>query len=105
MARDIAAFVQARHNVTFVELTAHLGQQAAGDLAIEFDLPSLKAVLWEGVSETFADALELGKGDIVMDETTPLVYMFDGAMMRLPLVKSARRYAKPHWLPVVFNPR
>jgi hypothetical protein len=82
------------------------------------DVPSLKGnftwhagsnpnlVLWVGMSEAAIEAmmelLREKKIDIV--STNLLVYLADGGMLQMPLVKSIKtKYKKPHWLPVVFN--
>jgi hypothetical protein len=72
-------------------------------------------VLWSGISEAGVTALRelraetkihwepkdmggTGMGSGFMD------YIIDGATSSLPLVKTAKNYAKPHWLPVFYRP-
>ena len=61
-------------------------------------------VLWSGLSDegiaVLQDVLEMG---CEYAPTPPLVYLVDGSMLNLPLAKSARKYKKPHWLPVLIK--
>lgn len=37
------------------------------------------------------------------DPCSEFVYLIDGCVLEMPLVKSVRQYKKPHWLPVVIT--
>jgi hypothetical protein len=43
-------------------------------------------------------------GRIHTDPASLVVYMVDGRVPMLPIVKQVRHYKTPHWAPVVFNP-
>jgi hypothetical protein len=63
-------------------------------------------VFWSGMSEEAYLAIEQirKEGEYEMVPTSVMVYMVDGMMLNMPLVKRKTRYKKPHWLPVAFNP-
>lgn len=106
MADAIVDIVTRYGNVTFPELVSHLGEQARGDQVITLagrdDL-----VLWAGVSETFAVALNACRDRIEPQPTMSLLYLMDGGYLSLPVAKrvTAKPYKAQHWIPVVLNPR
>ncbi|MHA1137253.1 MAG: hypothetical protein ACTSSE_12275 [Candidatus Thorarchaeota archaeon] len=63
-------------------------------------------ILWVNMSKEVVDALnELVKDEWVdITQTEVLVYLADGAGLRLDTAKSKRHYKKPRWLPIVLNP-
>src|SRR5262249_60186507 len=68
-------------------------------------------VIWVGVSETCADALEKIKNRTVAYEpaSSPLVYLIDGCTLNYPLAKAKTRkalhsYKRPHRVPTVLRP-
>jgi hypothetical protein len=64
-------------------------------------------ILWTGMSQEFADALEavLNSPDISVTSGQFLCYLADGGALTLPIVNRPPKggYKKPHWLPVVFT--
>jgi hypothetical protein len=63
-------------------------------------------VFWGGISEEAVDALNA----LVYVEKrahwhpcTPLIYLIDGAMVRLPIARKMKVYKKPHWCPMTLN--
>lgn len=82
------------------------GHDTEGDLGMEHPrVPN--GYVWAGINRTVVDALnELFTARLVhYYPTTPLVYMVDGAMLRLPIAKRppSGGYKEPHWIPVVIN--
>ena len=73
---------------------------AAGDATIE--LPG-NIVLWSGLSIELVDAIQslLDSEQVFLHPVSVLVYMADGAALRLPLAQRVPPggYRKPHWLP------
>lgn len=43
------------------------------------------------------------EGKIRIDIAQPIIYMVDGKMINLPLVRTRKNYKTPHWLPIVLN--
>lgn len=109
LADAFAEKIASHGNVTFVELMTVARQHGVdpeGVESLEFGAcPNL--YMWAGMSPAFADAvLELQRRDVTrLDPTTPLVYLIDGARVRMPLAQRPPRngYKEPHWTPVVFN--
>ena len=92
--------------VSFVELQDGIGKDSRGDIGLYVgNDPNL--VLWPWCSEAFADAMMnlVRSRAIALEPTSPLVYLVDGRLPTLPIAKRPPKggYAKPHWLPVVFN--
>jgi len=104
MSEKIVQCVREKGGTSFVELMRAVGPEAEGDISMEAP-PGYNIVWWSGMSETFVDALELARSYIEPTPTSVLVYAIDGGMLGLPIVKQARRYKKPHWVPMVFNLR
>lgn len=104
---EILEMVQSRGNVTFVEVQNMPG----GDGHYEIVLgEGPNVILWQGLSKEAADAV-IGlrsEGAIHYVPTPTLTYIIDGAILRLPIVKSpkalARGYKSERWLPVVIQP-
>jgi hypothetical protein len=98
---DILAYVTKHDYVSFAELS-RLPGFGSGDFAL--CVPNMgEAVYWAGLSEEAAHALS----DLVREgqvhywlASSVLIYFIDGCTLKLPLVKQARVYKTPHWLPV-----
>lgn len=100
---EIIEFIKSRESVSFVELSDKFQDWWKGDY--EYTRDGYNIVFWAGMSAEACDAMiELvAARRIELVPTTPLVYLCDGGGLTYPLVKSARKYKKPHWLPVVVN--
>jgi len=100
-----ADYVNEINHVTFVELRRLWAPHCdvVGDLAVCLD-DNPNIVLWAGVSERFCRLVALleNTGKVTIKPTAYLTYLLSGGWLVLPQVKTARRYKKPHWLPVVF---
>lgn len=89
---------------SFAELPRRLAEarytNAAGDATIE--LPG-NIVLWSGLSIELVDAIQslLDSEQVFLHPVSVLVYMADGAALRLPLAQRVPPggYRSPHWLP------
>lgn len=103
IADAIERFVATRDYVTFVQLRQLSNSfPVEGTFAIEG--PG-NVVLWEGLSREVADAMGLlvKAGRVHYHPTIPLVYMVDGEMLKLPVVKRTPPpggFKEPRWLPV-----
>ena len=100
MAEQILAMVTNKGNVSFAELERIEGF-GGGDL--EMCIPGHNLVMWQGLTSEAGDALEELRELIHPKPTSVLVYLIDGKVPHLPVVKSGRRYKKPHWAPLIFN--
>jgi len=101
MAQQILDLVRRQRNVSFVELERIEG---FGGGKLELGLEG-NFVLWTGLTPEAVAALDELRGFIYPRPAHLLVYLHDGQGLDLPIAKSARHYKKPHWLPVVFNPK
>lgn len=103
MQAQILDYIVRHEYVSYAELERIEGF-AGGDRAIvSTDHPNI--VCWTGLTEEAKDAVLhlLNTGQIHHKPASILVYCYDGRAPNLPLVKSARRYKTPHWLPVTLN--
>lgn len=108
MKEQILRLVREKRNVSFVEISEIAGA-SPGPYSIDAR-PGSNVILWSGLSEEAATALDdlEREGLIQYDPTSVIVYLVDGAVQDIPLVKSPaamkRGYKKTRWLPVVINP-
>jgi hypothetical protein len=92
------------NHVSFAELMRIPGVQ--GDLEWYRDGEDFgNIILWSGLSQEAFDILQamIKAGECHLVPTSLLIYLADGEMLRLPLVKRIMRYKTPHWLPCVLN--
>ena len=100
MAQEILAMVTNKGNVSFAELE-RIDGFGGGPWSI--GVPDHNLIMWRGLTREAFDALEELRELIHPKPASFLVYMCDGKVPCLPVAKSARRYKKPHWAPVVYN--
>ena len=102
----IEAYIRHYDWVTFAELQRKFAEYfpTRGDFEIEGSFANV--ILWTGLDREFAEAIErLGKSErIAYAPASRLTYLIDGQTLSLPIVKQARSYKQPHWLPVCFRP-
>jgi len=102
-AKAIIDYVGSHPGATLAELESQFGPGGDIDIAMP-GRPDL--VLWTGVSQAFADAFDAAH-HALEPNIDVLAYLWDGAMLSLPVVLEYRTdwkpYAKPHWLPLVFS--
>lgn len=62
-------------------------------------------ILWSGISEEAIIELNKLKDENLIEgkPCDPIIYMVDGGWLKLPLVKSNRKYKKPHWIPLTWS--
>ena len=100
----VAEYVRKTDYVTFAELGSRFGAAFFdGEYAM---LARPNIVFWAGMSEEAVTAIsELKKeGVIHFQPTQAITYLIDGRSLSFPIVKQARDYKKPHWLPVTIRP-
>lgn len=103
---QILDYIVSREYVSYAELSQIDGFRG-GDRAI-FHKYYPNLICWIGLTEEAANAVMhlLNSGQIHHKPASILVYLYDGQLLDLPLVKSAsaaRKYKTPHWLPVTLN--
>lgn len=62
-------------------------------------------VFWSNVSKEAAEILhDLEMTNVIRKiPCMELIYVMDGGYLNLPIVKTNRKYKKPHWLPVTYS--
>lgn len=103
MKEQILDFIRERRHVSFVELERLLGDQMDGDYALWIGNENI--ILWSGVSQQFADTFNdlVRTGAVRLVPASLFIYLADGKVLGLPLVKGRYRYKQPHWLPVTLD--
>ena len=88
--------------VSFIELCQRI-EGFSGDHACTLNG---QVVLWQGLSDAGIAALSQlhANGQIAFVACSPLVYLIDGQMLRLPIAKRRHHaYKRPHWYPVTLS--
>jgi hypothetical protein len=104
MKQQIKDFIYRKDNVSFAELAREI-PKSAGERTMFTDNDS--PIIWAGVSQEFEEAVGdlLREGAIVLKTTSFMTYAADRqTLRRYPIAKRIRKYAKPHWLPIVLCP-
>lgn len=98
-------FIKERDHVSMVEVSRFLeenGVPIKGDLAFVLSEPNI--ALWAGMSQEFSDVMHSinERGKVTIEPASLLVYLIDGAMLRMPLAKRPPKkgYKETHWAPV-----
>lgn len=103
--RNLYTFIKERGDgVTFVELKKAF-PEAAGDQTWLGPEQLGETLYYNNLSETFIKTLGgMLNIHVRMTPTILLTYLIDGGPIpAYPVVKTARKYKKPHWIPVVFD--
>lgn len=94
--------IKTQQHVSFAELQRdhNIG---GGEFALEAR-PNSNIFFWVGLNEEGITAIQelLQEKKIFMHPTDTFVYMIDGSIPRMELVKSNRNYKKPRWAPITF---
>jgi hypothetical protein len=99
----VLAYVLQTDHVSFAELGNHFEGFRGGDFQLQ---KGENIILWAGLSQEAVNVMGdlLDSGAIEPHPASILVYLIDGCSLTLPLVKQARKYKTPHWLPVTLRP-
>jgi hypothetical protein len=103
MSEKILAYIKQHGNATFAELSRVVGDEGKGDLCIEI-LPNL--AIWAGMSESFVDAITAVRPKLDLLPCAAILYLADGAMLRLPVAKGKPPkggYKSPKWVPCILK--
>lgn len=105
LKEQIRDYILRADNVTFAELCNRFGERFHGG-DMEMSIADKNVIVWSAMTEEGVKAInELLDAKIVRIEPCHvLTYFIDGRVPRLPVVKRAQAYKKPHWLPVVLRP-
>jgi hypothetical protein len=103
---QILSYVQTYETATFAEFSLCIpGFRYEGDGSCDLvSVPYPNIVFWTNLSEAALAAMKelREEGAIFMHPAHPLSYLYDGAMLKLPLARRSQNYKKPHWCPVCF---
>lgn len=102
MVDRIAKYLERRSGVTCVEMARDI-PGFAGDGTWGHGEQNI--LLWADMSPAAIAAMGrlVAEERIVPTPTSWLVYNFDGGMLDMPIATDIKkRYAKPHWFPLVF---
>jgi hypothetical protein len=103
LAKSIGEQVTRNRDASFAELANRWPSHFRdGDFSYEV---GENVIIWSGMSQVGWDAIQILRKDARFEfrPTSPLVYLADGAGLRLPIAKRAK-YKKLHWLPCVIVP-
>lgn len=92
--------------VSYAELCRDVPGFSVDSGGVEHVHPEFEnVILWSNISEEGSIALRTVQKERLAHwiPTIFLTYLVDGTTLRLPLVRRAQSYKKPHWLPVVWN--
>lgn len=109
MKEQILKLIRQRDYVTYAELDEMIDgfheEPEEGVILLEHD-DFKNIVYWTNVSATGNKAINelIKEGSIHRVQASLMTYMIDGKCLRMPIVKRARSYQKPHWLPTCFRP-
>ena len=101
MAAAILEKVRALGSVTFADLDRDIDGFGGGNASIE--LGQTNIVLWSGMSDAGLAALLEVRPLLEPHPCSALVYLFDGAALKLPIAKGPGPYAHKRWLPTSFT--
>lgn len=107
LKKSVLEYIQKTGDISYAELQwlfNRLGFDYRGDLEIYSPINE-NVIFWCGWNQEAIEIMnELKSENLIEQEPVqPLVYIIDGAALRLPLVKRAVKYQTPHWLPLVFR--
>jgi len=107
LAQDIYEYVRDMGGgTTFAELLNCGILRGDGDYLFRIG-PNRTLLLWTNLHAFEIDAFRYAVVEKMIEPhpTTPMVYMFDGQMLDLPVAKRPPKvgYKETHWLPTVYN--
>lgn len=104
----VLEYIRKKDEVSYAELQ-WLFNRLGFDYRGEFEIYSPvneNVIFWCGWNREAIEILnELKAENLIEQEPAQMmIYLIDGAALRLPVVKKAVNYKTPHWLPLVFRP-
>lgn len=98
----IKHYLRRRSGVSLVELARDIPGFAGDEMWVHHEN---KVAVWANMSKEAISAMTrlVASNDIEATPSSSMVYAFDGGVLDLPVAKSlTKKYAKPHWFPMVF---
>lgn len=106
LQESIIKMVEEKGDISFVEIEELFEKKELiylGDYVIM--VPGYEhMVIWGNWKMEFIDLISKMCSEklIEMEPCSPLVYMVDGRVLNMPLVKEVYQYKTDHWQPIVF---
>ena len=110
MKEQILKLIKERDYVTYAELDRHIKgfhAEPKDGLQLVWEHPKFRnMIFWTNISEEGQTAINdlLSEGKVHWVPASMLSYMTDGMLLDMPLVRRARAYKEPRWLPTCFRP-
>ena len=104
LKEEVYEFIAVKRTTTFVELLRRFPKFFDGKESLLYN--NYKNIfLWRGMERELTGVIKelFDEERIVIRPTSPLVYVYEGKIMMLPIAKRRLNYKQPHWLPVVFS--
>lgn len=104
LKEEVYEFIAVKRTTTFVELIRRFPEFFDGKESLLYS--SYKNIfLWRGMEREFTGVIKelYDEKRIIIRPTSPLVYVYEGKIMMLPIAKRRLDYKEPHWLPVIFS--
>lgn len=101
-------YIRTHPGTSYVELEGvfeEVGYSYQGGLEI-FSTENEAVIFWSGWNEKACEIIAglMKDGKIEREPCHPYIYLIDGKMLRIPILKgNPCRVKRPHWLPCVFN--
>ena len=101
---EVYEFIAVKRTTTFVELLRRFPEFFNGKGSLLYN-DYKNIFLWRGMEREFTEVIKelFDEEKIMVRPTSPLVYVYDGKVMTLPIAKRRLNYKEPHWLPVIFS--
>lgn len=98
---QIISYLRRRSGISLIEMCRDI-IGFSGD--VDWFLVEKNLMIWTGISREACVAMTelIIDGEIEPTITTPLVYLYDGEMLSLPVGNRMASYKKPTWVPMVF---
>ena len=104
LKEEVYEFIAVKRTTTFVELIRRFPKFFDGKESLLYN--NYKNIfLWRGMKREFTQVIKelFDEEKIMVRPISPLVYVYDGKVMALPIAKRRLNYKEPHWLPVIFS--
>lgn len=101
--KDLILKVCRHGSVSFAELNQKIPGFSGGEQSL--GIADKNIFFWVGMTPEACDAISdlLRDGLIKMKPCDPIIYMFDGQSLTMPVARQFRAYKSPRWQPVLFS--
>lgn len=106
--KAVLEFIRTHKQTSYVELEElfeQLGFDYRGNYAAGAKSRESNLITWSGWNVEALNVIGelLAENLIEQIRVHPVIYFIDGEGLTLPIAKTTRAYAKPHWLPIAFS--